>query len=264
MKKIFIDDFFSASLRRKIKMEVVLPPLYEEYKELHFPVIYLNDGQTLHQVRMEENLTACYEQKIIPPVIIVAIHAGNNRMQEYGVASSPDYRKRGNKADKYSRFMTSELRKLINSNFRTLTDPVYNSIAGYSLGALSAFDIAWNHPHLFGSAGMFSGSFWWRSRGYGYDFDETRHRIMHQVVKNAGNYHPQLRFWFQCGTLDEMADRNQNDIIDAIDDTLDLISELKKTGYTDREIHYVEMINGRHHESTWADAMPLFLKWLFN
>lgn len=263
IKSIFIDDFFSAALRRRVKMEILLPPWYDESPHHHFPVLYLNDGQVLHHVKMREALIDAYERHIIPPVIIVAIHANANRMQEYGVASTPDYKKRGSKAAKYTRFVTHELRKLINSNFRTLTDPKFNCIAGYSLGGLSAFDIAWHHPELFNCAGVFSGSFWWRSKSYTDGYNDETDRIMHQIVKQS-RIKPLVRFWFQCGTHDEAADRNSNDVIDAIDDTLDLINELKTIGFNQPyELHYVEVINGRHHESTWADVMPLFLAWAF-
>lgn len=242
---------------------MLLPPWYDQLPHHHFPVLYLNDGQSLRQVKMRDALMDAYTRNIIPPVIVVAVYANANRMQEYGVASAPDYKKRGSKAGKYTRFITHELRKLINTNFRTLTDSNFNSIAGYSLGGLSAFDIAWHHPELFNSAGIFSGSFWWRSKAYNDGYNEETDRIIHQLVKNSKSK-PPLRFWFQCGTMDEMADRNNNEVIDAIDDTLDLMRELKKLGYTQpHEMQYIEVVNGRHHESTWADVMPLFLSWTF-
>jgi len=56
-------------------------------------------------------------------------------------------------------------------------------------------------------------------------------------------------------------DRNKNGIIDSIDDTRDLISELVKKGYEEgRDISYLEMPDGRHDIETWAKAMPDFLK----
>ncbi len=263
IKSIIIDDFFSAALRRRVKLEILLPPWYEELPHHHFPVLYLNDGQVLKQMRLVETLMDSYQRNDIPPVIIVAIHANSNRMNEYGVASTPDFKKRGIKAAKYTRFVIHELRNLINNNFRTLKDASHNSIAGYSLGGLSAFDIAWHHPELFNCVGVFSGSFWWRSKSYLDGYNDETDRIMHQVVKQS-KWRPHIRFWFQCGTLDEIADRNKNDVIDAIDDTLDLMKELKVHGYLPaKDMHYVEVVNGRHHESTWADVMPLFLEWAF-
>ncbi|MEP7263819.1 MAG: alpha/beta hydrolase-fold protein [Bacteroidota bacterium] len=262
IRSVTIDDFYSAALKRRVKMEVLLPPWYESTPEHRFPVIYINDGQSLKSIKMREALVECYERNLIPPVIIVGVFA-HNRMQEYGVAATPDYKNRGGKANKYSRFLTNELVPLINKNFRTLTGAEYTSIAGFSLGGLSAFDIAWNNPEVFGSAGIFSGSFWWRSKDYKDGFDESVHRIAHAMVRNSKKREG-LRLWFECGTQDEIADRNKNGVIDSIDDTLDLINELILTGYKlDQDLKYVEVVNGFHNESTWAEVMPLFLQFAF-
>jgi hypothetical protein len=61
--------------------------------------------------------------------------------------------------------------------------------------------------------------------------------------------------------LDEKLDRNNNGIIDSIDDATDLIAELKKKGYSDDAIRYLEMEDGKHDVQTWAEAFPEFLKW---
>jgi hypothetical protein len=62
--------------------------------------------------------------------------------------------------------------------------------------------------------------------------------------------------------MDETMDRNNNGIIDSIDDTLDLINELVRKGYNrDDDIFYLEMPEGRHDVATWSRAMPVFLKW---
>lgn len=262
IRSVTIDDFYSAALKRRVKMEVLLPPWYEATPDHRFPVIYINDGQSMKSVQMREALMECYENNLIPPVIIVGVFA-QNRMQEYGVAASPDYKNRGGKANKYSRFMTNELIPLINKNFRTIPGAPFTSIAGFSLGGLSAFDIAWNNPEVFGSAGIFSGSFWWRSKDYKDGYDENIHRIAHAMVRNSKKREG-LRLWFECGTHDEMADRNSNGVIDSIDDTLDLINELTKTGYKiDQDLKYVEVANGFHNESTWAAVMPLYLQFAF-
>lgn len=123
-------------------------------------------------------------------------------------------------------------------------------------------DIVWNYPHEFTRVGVFSGSFWWRDKDQDdADFDEDINRIMHKQVRE-GNYASWLKFYFQVGTLDETADRNNNGIIDAIDDTRALIDELVQKGYTKVvDIHYVELEDGRHDVPTWARAFPDFLVW---
>ena len=72
-----------------------------------------------------------------------------------------------------------------------------------------------------------------------------------------------MRFWFQTGTLDESCDRNNNGVIDSIDDTLDLITELKLLGYGDEDIKYLEVEGGKHHPKTWKGVLPDFLEWAF-
>ena len=72
-----------------------------------------------------------------------------------------------------------------------------------------------------------------------------------------------LKFWFQAGTLDEKSDRNNNGIIDAIDDTIHLINILKYKGYNPEDIKYVEVQGGRHNFRTWAKILPDFLTWAF-
>jgi hypothetical protein len=90
---------------------------------------------------------------------------------------------------------------------------------------------------------------------------EAEDRIMHKLIRE-GEYAPNLKFFFETGTLDEKMDRNHNGIIDSIDDTLDLIKELEEKGYsTESDIHYLELPDGKHDVATWAKAFPEFLKW---
>ena len=184
-------------------------------------------------------------------------------MQEYGAMGRLDYLKRGAKAHLYTRFLLKELMPELHHRYRISTDAQHNAIAGFSLGGLSAFDIAWNHPEQFGQVGVFSGSLWWRSRAFTPEAPDA-HRIVHYMV-SQGPRREGLRFWFQAGTKDEEEDRNNNGIIDAIDDTLDLIGELKHWSYREgTDIRYVEVIGGEHNPATWGKVMPDFLHWAFD
>lgn len=124
-----------------------------------------------------------------------------------------------------------------------------------------ALDLVWNHPEEFSKAGVFSGSLWWRQKAYDAGYTDEADRIMHNQIKASKTAPYGLRFFFQTGTLDEKSDRNHNGVIDSIDDTLDLIHELKQKGFSESAIKYYEMEGGRHDVPTWADAFPHFLKW---
>jgi enterochelin esterase-like enzyme len=196
----------------------------------------------------------------IDPIMAIGIHCGADRMMEYGTVCSADFKGRGAKAGLYNKFIFDELLPFIRSEFN-ISSFKEKSFAGFSLGGLSAMDIVWNHAHEFLKVGVFSGALWWRRRGYDDEaYDPYRDRIMHlQVMK--GRCHPWLKFFFECGTLDETADRNNNGVIDAIDDALDMIRHLKNLGYSNDNINYLEIEDGRHNVETWAQAFPDFLKW---
>ena len=177
------------------------------------------------------------------------------------MACKPDFKKRGSKAGIYTSFIKTELLPAL---AQLIPVEKYETIAfaGYSLGGLSALDIAWHNPQLFDKVGVFSGSLWWRSKELGKGYTDAD-RIAHAMIRET-EAKPDLKFWLQTGTNDESADRNKNGIIDSIDDTIDLIKELEAKGYTrPNDIRYVEMVGGRHDAPTWAKAMPKFLCWAF-
>jgi len=219
-------------------------------------LLLLNDGQDL--VRM--GFAGILEGLQLAPLLCVGIHAGEQRMMEYGSAGHPDYLARGAKAGDYAHFVFDELipavRQRYGAQFRE------KAFAGFSLGALSALDIVWQHPKEFARVGLFSGSFWWRTKDKADpSYNENTDRIMHDEVRKGG-YYPWLKLFFECGTEDESEDRNGNGIIDSIDDTLDLIRELVAKGYDrEKDIRYLEIPGGRHDVETWTTAMPEFLRW---
>jgi enterochelin esterase-like enzyme len=181
---------------------------------------------------------------------------------EYGTAAQADYLGRGAKAGAHTQFVFRELLPFIRENFHQ-SQFLDKSYAGVSLGGLSALDIVWAHPHEFARVGVFSGSSWWRTKALDDGYVEETDRIMHDLIRK-GNYAPWLKFFFQTGVLDETADRNNNGIIDSIDDTTTLIDELVAKGYDRaRDIVYLEYDDGRHDVPTWGRAFPEFLKWAY-
>jgi enterochelin esterase family protein len=249
----------SDSLKREVTITLLMPEDYERSEPLN--LLLLNDGQETESLKLKETFEKLYETGRIKPVLVAAIHASDERLQEYGTAGRPDYKLRGSKAMAYTKFITTELLPAIKKE-TGIKDFDIMAFAGFSLGGLSAMDIAWNNPQLFDKVGVFSGSFWWRSKELGKGYTDND-RIMHSIVRDTVNK-PALEFWLQTGTKDETADRNKNGIIDSIDDTIDLIKELEAKGYTrPADIQYLEMVGGTHSTDTWAEAMPKFLGWAF-
>jgi enterochelin esterase-like enzyme len=264
----------SKYLHRTVVLDIVLPPNYDSSNQ-SYKVLYMNDGQDLERLRITKVLEKLYQNTQVEPFILVAIHCGE-RIQEYGTASQADYKQRGARAGAYTSFVLEELMPYIQKNFRVLSGAQNTAFCGFSLGGLSAFDIVWNHPDLFGKVGVFSGSFWWRQKAYENHYDDENDRIMHRLIRqssvnNSATTHYSLltthytpQFWLQTGTEDEKDDRNNNGVIDSIEDTLDLIAELEKKGFRwGRDIRYVEVKGGHHDQATWSAIMPDFLIWAF-
>lgn len=254
MRSLFIK---SNSLHRTVRVDV-----YDSQSEKTFDrcdLLLFNDGQELINMNIDNMLSHVKKHDV--PLICIGIHAGEDRKQEYGVVGFPDYMNRGSKAGLYSTFVFNELIPEL-FNFLGVCKFRNKYFAGFSLGGLMAFDIVMDNPLEFSKCAVFSGSFWWRSKPLGRDYDDNLHRIIHAKVKEK-EYLAGQQFFFQTGALDEIADRNNNGIIDAIDDTVDLIKELENIGYSkDKDIHYLEMKDGTHDAATWGRAMPIFLDWL--
>jgi len=258
----------SQFLHRDVKVDFFLPKNISTPSQVN--LLLINDGQNMKELGLKNILENLYAEDLIEPILSVAIHASTDRRMEYGTAIQADFLGRGAKAGLYTLFITHELLVLIQKKF-----PQFHfkekAFAGFSLGGLMALDIMWNYPNEFTRAGTFSGSLWWRSLDHTHDeYEDELHRIMHQQIKKArlndsigqGKYHPGLKFFFTTGSLDETHDRNNNGIIDSIDDTLALIEDLESLGYKNGEdIRYINYEDGRHDIATWARAMPEFLKW---
>lgn len=254
------DELYSRHLQRQVKLTIISTPMPADKTELN--LLILNDGQETGQFKVREILDSLYSKKLIKPVLIVAVHAGD-RMKEYGVSGNPDFLKRGDKADSYDAFINNELYPFAkkNATVRKFKSVV---IAGCSQGGLSAFDIAWNHADKIDKAGVFSGSFWWRDKDdKAADYTDEKNRIMLSKIRSSKKK-PQLKYWFYAGGKEEESDRDKDGIIDVVDDTKDLVEIIKnKNICLPDDISFVEDASGRHDYTTWSKQLPGFLIWAF-
>lgn len=259
-----IDDLLTSytfqantTLRREVTVDIYNIP---EASSLPLRLFCFNDGQDLRTMSIETMMQNLIKKEGLPPFLIVGIHANEKRMQEYGTIRSADYDGRGQLARQHADFISQQLLPYLEKHFTLSAKPIHRAMAGFSLGGLSAFDIAWHHSDLFGCTGVFSGALWWRSKKFDAKHPDAN-RILHTQAEQEQQL-PKLKFWFQAGTLDEKEDRNNNGVIDAIDDTLDLMKILEKRGYHPLDdLHYHEVEGGKHSPKTWSKVMPDFIRW---
>ena len=252
------DSIYSRHLQKHIDLNIISTPVPKEKSS--FNLLLLNDGQEIEQFRLKKIVDSLYKKKLLQPLLIVAINAFD-RMQEYGVAGYPDYQNSGSSADKYAAFVDDELIPFIKKraairSFNSIT------IAGVSLGGLSAFDIAWDHADKIDKVGVFSGSFWYRDKDATdstYSDDKDR-LIINKIRSSRKRSH--LKYWFYAGGSEETADRDKDGIIDVVDDTKDLVDLIKKKNvWPPGDINFVEIKEGTHDYNSWRNVLPQFLIW---
>ena len=254
------DEIYSRHLQRQVKLTIITTPMPADKNDLN--LLILNDGQAVGQFKVNEIIDSLYKQKLIKPLLVVAVIAGD-RMKEYGVAGYPDYLNRGNKAGYYDDFINNELYPFAKKN-ATVRKFKSVAIAGCSMGGLSAFDIAWNHADKIDKVGVFSGSFWWRNRDEkAADYSDEKNRIVLNKLK-VSRKKPGLKYWFYAGIKEEAGDRDKDGVIDVVDDTKDVIELIKsKNICLPDDIQFVEATNGKHDYESWSKQLPAFLIWAF-
>ncbi len=242
------------------RVTVYLPPGYDAARRREYPLLVALDGQTMPQWRLGEAINALVGAGEIEPVVVAAVPASAERLDEYGTAGQLDHAGRGRHAKGLQELLAGEVLPWVREHYRVSTEAARTGLFGASLGGLCAFDTAWRRPQVFGFAGIFSGSLWWRTDNSSVAAQQAS-RIAHRSVRDA-SARPPLRLWFQAGTRDEAADRDGNGVIDAIQDTTELLDELVAKGFVrGGSVVYHEVDGGEHHASTWARALPEFLRW---
>jgi enterochelin esterase-like enzyme len=254
-----LDEMFdSVHLSREVLITIIAPTPISSADA--FPLLLVNDGQDFEKLGIFNTVKSLVAQGRIPSLVVVGIHANEDRIWEYGIGGQPDYANRGHRADATSRFVLLELLPYLMETYHIDTQKL--GYAGFSLGGLMALDIAFKHDNVFGKVGVFSGALWWRGKALGSGYKESD-RLMHAQIR-ASTQVPNLSCWFQAGTCDEQDDRDQDGVIDSIQDTLECIAELERKGLRWREsICYVEVENGEHNPETWSLVLPDFLVWAF-
>lgn len=148
MDPLKVDSFVIESkiLGEKREICVYLPKGYKELGEV-YPVIYLLDGQSLH------NVTSSFVQYYtgrdrIPPLIVVSI-TSTNRLRDFTPTERAGSRggpHAGGGADRFLAFLAEELFPQVESRYPTRD---YRVLIGHSLGGLFTVYAITAEPELF-------------------------------------------------------------------------------------------------------------------
>lgn len=171
-------DFKSKFVDQR-NVDVWLPPSYSTNKKQKYPVLYMHDGQNLFDPKIsyggvdwavDEVMTRLIAEKKVREAIVVGIWNTPKRVLEYmpqkAVAQNDTVQFFDNKipgkdfiSDNYLKFIVTELKPFIDSNYRTKTDRDNTFIMGSSMGGLISLYAISEYPNIFGGAGCVSTHF---------------------------------------------------------------------------------------------------------
>jgi predicted alpha/beta superfamily hydrolase len=238
---------------------VYLPPNYDNNPSARYPVLYMHDGQNIFddstasgsEWHLDEIAEALIRGGVIKPVIIVGIYntPDMGRINEYtpssivramGAGRSVAV---GGKSDAFAKLLIEEVKPFIDKTYRTLPDAANTALGGSSLGGLSSLWIGTKHTDVFSSILAVSPSLWWDNK------------LMINEVKGMTQKIP-LRIWLDMGVREGA---------EYVEDARLLKQYLVSIGWKEgSELRYMEALEGRHDEASWAARAEPMLRFLFS
>ncbi len=240
-----------------------------------FPVLYVLDGDaSFATATMEASLGRLDG---LSPIMVVGIgyYSGNpflrrnadltpsrptghtlTEMEEsFGPAKPGDY----GDAENYYRFLTKELRPIIDNSFSG--NPQKQSLMGYSFGGLFALHVLFHHPNSFQTYVVGSPSIWWNDR------EVLKNEAAFRALVTAGKTAPRILItsneWEQFAGSPSLpppsAERHpvlaENTRERMVDNARDLANRLKALkGSKGYEVRYT-LFPQETHLSGWAGAI---------
>lgn len=122
-----------------IEMRIHLPPSYYEQPQRRFPVVYFLHGFGGHPGSIPP---ALLDINMPDNEFIVVEPSGHNSLGGSFYVNSPV-------TGRWEDFVTKEVIAYIDSTYRTIADRGGRGIAGFSMGAYSAVNLALKHPDLY-------------------------------------------------------------------------------------------------------------------
>ncbi|HEY6301681.1 MAG TPA: alpha/beta hydrolase-fold protein [Terriglobales bacterium] len=237
-------------------LRVWLPPDYDGWGAIRYPVLYLNDGQNLFDpltafagVDWQAGETAARliaEQKI-RPLIIVGIDNTKSRASEYIPHKSKDPRVLNAKGKCYPDFLQREVMPLIGERYSVLKGPENTGLGGSSLGGLITLYTQLAVPGVFGRLLIESPSLFVANR---------------RILEESRGFHTwPARTYLGIGTREA---GNAEKDAKIVNDVRELEAILGQAGLDENRLKVRIDEGATHNESAWAARFPEALEFLYS
>ena len=237
-------------------LRVWLPPDYDGWGEVRYPVLFLNDGQNLFDPatafagvhwQVGETATRLIAERKIRPLIIVGIDNTKSRGREYIPYNAGDPKVKNPRGKCYPEFLQREVMPLIEERYPVLKGAEHTGLGGSSLGGLITLYTELAAPAVFGRLLIESPSLFVAN---GKIIDECR------SVRNWP-----ARVYLGMGTQ-ETGDPAKDAKI--VEDVRKLEAVLREAGLDDRRLRVRIDEGATHNESAWAARFSEALEFLYS
>jgi len=231
-------------LDRQRAIRLYLPPGYAK-SGARYPVIYLHDGQNLFDAatgfagewEVDESLDRLAREKHLEVIAVGIDNGGEHRLQELTGWDNEKYGKAEGAA--YVDFIVDVVKPYVDRHYRTLADRTHTAIMGSSLGALISHYALMRRPEVFGSAGLFSPSYWYAPPSF---------------TDAARPLASGTRLYLYAGSDEDP---------DMVANMLKMASVLQDAGLPRASMKIRVVAAARHNEAAWRSEFPAAVEWLF-
>jgi predicted alpha/beta superfamily hydrolase len=244
----FINSTNLNNERRQYR--VWLPRGYTQNTTKRYPVLFMHDGQNIFEPGSFGTWnadSAAHLQMVrgeMREVIIVGADSTSNRFIDYVPPGDLTPSVQQGQADRYIRFLTSELRPLINTTYRTLTDASVTGTMGSSMGGQVSMVMGWDWTNTYTRIGALSN--YWSTN--------FRNRIM-------SNTKPSVKLYMDSGNAGTASDNFSPTFT-----TRDNFNNPTRAGgpfVLERDFRHTIGIGAEHNEAAWAARVGPALSFLY-
>ncbi|MBW8864102.1 MAG: hypothetical protein JF609_04110 [Verrucomicrobia bacterium] len=260
-------------------LHIYLPPSYGTTPERRYPVLYLHDGQNVFSSagtniafgwgnwELDKTVDELSRAGRMREIIMVAVDNSRDRYQELCGRHHPVDSNTNTAYENYSVMLLTEIKPLVDREFRTLPDATNTAVLGSSMGGIASLILAWEHPKVFGAAASLSGAF------------QVEHtNFLNYVLKEYHGPAKPLRLYLDSGVIDftggddghSLTERvtaelrrinHGNDLVLFTDAKPLILADLERAGL--RRDKWTEAQTSQHNEFYWRLRAWRALTFLF-
>jgi predicted alpha/beta superfamily hydrolase len=243
--EVLRDSIFIGYQNKKRTLHIYVPPDYDKDSITRYPVLYFLDGESCFndlenespEWQIDEVINAAYEngQKT---AIVIGINQSEDRDAEYTPFANED--NPNAHGDKFAEWVATDLKRWVDTNYRTKKDVNFTTIGGISRSGMMAYYMLMAHPDVFGNAMIQSPSMW-------VDYD----RLMAMNISEA-----QLKgkkIMVSVGAKEGRIMKPH---------ARDVYEKFKALGLNENELRIEIIPKEGHWHLTWRKSFALFYPWL--